>query len=299
MARQCGIWAGGIGMRWQHGALTEQLCYRLFTTAKRPLGRLGKQSPVPRRLRRHGTRLRTDLSTRRRPCRDTTPGTDLATAHRQIRALLNSDGDKLGTLGAWGLDGQGQLVGVGAGHFVAGADRTIDDRDRISAWRANTWVPVGRSRKVVQSRGDATDPADYGVLDAGSFMTAAPPGALEPLPIYFPASLLDPWARGLGMRVFGDGAASGPMEGVITATLWEAFSGGLRADLLIEHPDGDDLTRKGDSGTIWHNIANKAVGMHILGEDRAGASRYSIATYMFRVVDRLGLSELRRGATAG
>lgn len=297
MARRCGIWAGGIGLRWRHGALTEQLCYRLFTTAKRPLSRLRKQSPVPLRLRRHGTRLRTDLSARHRPRRDTTPGADLASTHRQIRALLNSDGDKLGTFGAWGLDGEGRLWGVAAGHFIDGADRLVDGRDRISAWIGSSWVPIGRSRTSVHSWGDPSNAADYGIVDAGSFTTTNPPAVFQPQAIFVPASLLDPWARGLGMRVFGEGAVSGPIEGVVTATLWASAPGGLRADLLIEHPSGDDLTRIGDSGMIWNNTVNQSVAMHVLGENRPGAGRYSIATYVFRIVDHLGLSKLGGQAT--
>ena len=64
---------------------------------------------------------------------------------------------------------------------------------------------------------------------------------------------------------------------------------------VVPEKEGDDLSGFGDSGAVWYSSADRqGVGLHVGGQTAADPrGEHSIACYLPRVLDRLGVDPLK------
>jgi hypothetical protein len=274
LAKRRGVLATCFGVKCSGGEWQNQHSYTVFVKEKLPRRRLRSGDLVPKYVTRDGKRWPTDV---------------VVMPPLIEQAMTIKDGKKRSTLTAFGWRGS-KAFGVSCAHGLAGFDG--DPMSPAEVLGRNDgeidWQRPGESTDLIKRKGAGT-PGDFGVFDAGLI-------SLDETDLH-DAVAAAPRLRcvqpSLGLPVFGDGARSGPMAGIVRGLNLASVNGvSILADVLIEHPAGKGLTQSGDSGMLWISAAGEAVAMHIIGEDKPGKSRLSVCTAATRLEPELGI-ELR------
>lgn len=273
-----------LGLRERDGKRTNELCLTVFVRRKRPKSKLLKTETIPTRLVRHGKELATDVI-------------EIRGLEKQLRFGIQ-DGAQAGTLGCFGRKGQ-DLFGVTCAHCIGGPDHDTSTPNDIIVEYPNTgdFMLLGKSASAVDLSGTGIFP-QYGALDSGLIHVSDPTirhhAADQPaLPVLSFASTMTPDQIANALQftpVTGWGAKSGRHDGIIAGIFVQVF--GQFFDLMITDPTNGPLTERGDSGLVWINPFNRAVGFHMQGDVPAngGPSIRAFAAFAFRVADKFGLT---------
>lgn len=275
-----------IGMKVTGGVVDpSQVCLTVFVTTKKPKSRLRRDEMIPASVTRFSTEIPTDVIEIRQPPR------------LEFGFAIN-DSTQLGTSGCFARNADG-VYAVSCAHCVSGPDRdpTSSDPIFIEFPMREMYLYAGNSVPTVPISGGGTFPA-FGDSDVG--LIAISPEAKE-LQQYAmgrdPLSLVE-WDGNLTMAqvsnmlrytpVQGWGAGSDNIvRGRVARIFVQLYS--RYYDLMIESYSNSGLTRPGDSGLMWLNAANMAVGMHMAGADFTveGSSRYSLSMFASRIPGQL------------
>lgn len=289
MARLPHVWATAFGIKKTQDKFTGESCYKVFVNKKLQEKKLEKRERVPKIVQRGGRKFYTDV-------------VEIGAlklhwgASSTYGFALDAD-SKLGTLTGFGIS-NGDIYGISCAHVIWGSDRLIEPPDKIKMWHSQReeWIHIGAARSIIYERGKGYLP-HFGFLDAGLFNIE-----LNTLKKYAFSKTEQPYydfsnvenipALLQGKKIFGKGAISGETEGIISGVFMQDILGtGIKADLLIESFDGASLTQPGDSGMLWVDEEGKALGVHIMGENRGPnvPSRISLATFVHRIIDHFGI----------
>jgi len=181
------------------------------------------------------------------------------------------------------------LFGLAAMHVLTGDDNSIDKSEHIDVYEEieMKWLSGGLTNNGYFSRGNNLPPNDYGTFDAGIFTLSDSFGRfvgprIRVLKIN-PFILRGQFAKLKGMLVYSySGMYEKPISGVIDQ-VFVMSSVGNRYDFSIVSTDNEVMVAKGDSGLLWYDSNNAAVGMHISGI--ADESSVSFSTFIHRIVD--------------
>ena len=274
-----------LGLRERDGKKTNEVCLTVFVRNKRPESKLPKKGMIPSKVVRHGKELATDVI-------------EILGLEKQLRFGIQ-DGVHAGTLGCFGRKGAGDFYGVSCAHCIGGPDNDTSTPNDIVVEYPNdgNFMQLGPSANAVDSPGTGVFP-QYGALDSGlihvndaTILTYASGQPELPVLRFTETMTQDQIANTLqSTPVTGWGAKSGLHNAIIAGVFCHVFDQFF--DLMITDPTNGPLTEPGDSGLVWLNPFDRAVGFHMQGDvtPGGGPSVRAFGAFAFRAADELGLT---------
>ena len=288
-----GLTGTALGKKFVNGKPTNNMCFTVFVEKKLPPSRVSGRERAPKSVSFGQVRLQTDVVSFN-PEWVNQGQFDLS------KPISVRDRKKLGTLTCFGKSGR-EVFGVSCAHVLAGLDKDLTTPDPIDAYGEidREWVQVGESSTLIKYRVEnAQDIERFGFLDIGmaalhnrELLTAA--NSASPMDLFHAREDARSIRRLIGSRVSGQGGRTGRHTAVVR-NIWARNVGPakLNVDVLIEHPEGARMTKRGDSGMLWRLDDGRGLAIHAIGDRpprRNLGSKFSACMFASRAANALGV----------
>jgi len=287
MMRRPHVCGTAYGVKRTSGNLTADPCYVIYVDQKVSSRALDKSHRVPKTVRRFGVTLPTDVV-------ELGPLRFQSARSFDHPFFIRDNLTPGGTLTCF-VRTPGDFHALSCAHVIWGRDKDPNSRDPIEIHDPvqQLWKPLGDSIAGFREIGMGYAP-EFGYLDAGlasisaSSLKKALAHRTRPRDVFpSPDGPLN-LTQIQNQHVYADSLVSQRRIEAVVTGVYVVHPSGMRFDLVIETPDRSPITYPGDSGMLWMDAQDRAVAMHIMGEQGAinQPSRVSLATFMYRIVSR-------------
>lgn len=290
LIRSCEVSGTALGSKVVAGSDTSIPCYTVFVRKKKARSQLkGNVTEIPETVTLNGIKIPTDVIE---------ISDEIESQDFNLRSAIGvQDRKHRGTVTCFARKHDDVFV-VSCAHVLQGPDLQLHTRDPIDLWSEahRKWVEVGESAALVKDTGsDTGDIRTFGIVDAGiarlkHLELVAVAKAKSSLPTYRPRNDHRALQALVGKAVIGQGSRTGRHVAEIKNVWVRDFrNSGLNIDVIIGRPDGQGMTKKGDSGFLWYLQDGRALAVHCLGLKGSRGSPISLCMFSHRAAQSLGV----------
>ncbi|MBF0496687.1 MAG: hypothetical protein HQK58_08950 [Deltaproteobacteria bacterium] len=267
----------GWGVKIKENQITSSDCLTVFVSRKHE--NVIQKDRIPPNIQVGESRWSTDV-------------VELGRLRLEASALHVRCGNQGGIAGIYASK-DGEHYVVSCSHVITGDDSVLSQDDDVYYYDLD-WQRLGPAISAYEDRGAGTA-SEWGAFDAG--LARIDDDKLRHSVMSLPLGNVFDHQQDveflkeniLSKPVYAIRGNGNRIEAQVFAILTNDTARDVeRYDLLIRHPDGDGLTRPGDSGIVWRLSDGMPLGIHFGGckQDSLGVSTIAAAFFVNRVALR-------------